>query len=577
RALDRIVHRHEALRTTFHRIGNDPVQHIAAADVGFALREVDLHDVDLHDHADAEDALQQHLALEAAAPFDMEHGPLVRGQLLHLCDDDHVLAITMHHVVSDGWSIGVLLDELSTLYSAFRAGQDDPLPPLPIQYADYAVWQRQWLSGAVLERQQAYWQRTLTGAPVLLELPTDRPRPVQQSFVGASVPVTLDASLTQALKALSQRHGTTLYMTVMAAWATVLSRLSGQDDIVIGTPIANRTRTQLENLIGFFVNTQALRVGVAGTVAELLAGVRERALDAQAHQDLPFEQVVELVKPPRSLAHAPLFQVMLAWQNNDAGHCDLPGLALAPIEVGYGAAKFDLELELAEVEDGIAGSLGYATALFDRDTIERHAGYLQRVLEAMVADDHQAVARIDLLGEAERQQLLLGWNATRSDYPQDQCVHALFEAQVERTPDAVAVVFEDQSLSYAELNTRANQLAHHLRTLGVKPDDRVAICVDRGLPMLVGVMAILKAGGAYVPLDPVYPPERLTYMLDDSAPVALLATASARAALADHPLSMPVLDLESDTALWAQYGTDNPVVDDLAAHHLAYIIYTSGS
>ena len=516
---------------------------------------------------------------EAGAPFDLAHGPLIRGQLIRLDEEEHVLAITMHHIVSDGWSMGVLTGELNTLYGAYSGGQEDPLPSLSIQYADYAVWQRQWLAGEELQRQSEYWQCTLEGAPALLELPADRPRPAQQEYAGDVVQMELDAELTRGLKALSRRHGATLYMTLLAGWAAVLSRLSGQPEVVIGTPAANRTRAELEGLIGFFVNMQALRVAVAGTAGELLEQVKGRALDAQEHQDLPFEQVVELVKAPRSLSHTPIFQAMLAWQNNEEGRLELPGLSVSPAHMAYDAVKFDLELELSEAGDRIVGGLRYATSLFDRGTIERHAGYLRRVLEAMVADERQAVDRIDLLSEAERHQLLVEWNDTEAEYPQDQCIHELFEEQAAYTPDAIAVVFERQTLTYEELNRQANRLAHHLMSLGVKPDDRVAICVERGLEMVVGLMGILKAGAAYVPFDPNYPPERLTYMLDDSDPVAVLTTAAGRAALADCAARMPLIDLQSDADRWKQCSADNPQASTtgLSPHHLAYIIYTSGS
>ena len=366
-------------------------------------------------------------------------------------------------------------------------------------------------------------------------------------------------------------------MTLAAGWAAVLSRLSGQPEVVIGTPVAGRTRSELEGLIGFFVNTQALRVAVSGTAAELLEQVKGRALDAQEHQDLPFEQVIELVRPPRSLSHTPIFQVMLAWQNNDEGSLDLPGLSLSPAGPAYGIAKFDLELELSEAGDRIVGGLKYATALFDRRTIERHVGYLRRVLEAMVADERQALDRIDLLGDAERHRLLIEWNDTQVENPQNLCIHELFETQAARTPDATSVVFQGQTLTYAELNRKANQLAHHLIRLGVKPDDRVAICVERGLDMVVGLLSVLKAGGAYVPFDPNYPQDRLTYMLKDSTPLAILTTAAGRAALADPAISTPFIDLQSDAGQWQQCSPGNPRPAGLSPHHLAYIIYTSGS
>ena len=463
-ALDRIVARHEALRTTFVMRDGEAMQRIAAAAVGFALTE---HDLCGAREATAE--LGRLAAEEASAPFNLAQGPLIRGRLVRLMEDEHVLLMTMHHIVSDGWSLGVLTRELSALYAAFARGDQDPLAPLAVQYADYAVWQRQWLSGEVLQRQAAYWKEQLADAPALLTLPADHARPAQADYAGASVEVRLDAPLTGALKALSLRHGLTLHMTLLASFAALLARLSGQDEVVIGSPVANRARREIEDLIGFFVNTLALRIDVSGTpsFAELLGRAKAVSLSAQEHQDLPFEQVVEIVQPPRSLSHAAVFQAMLAWQNAPQGALELPGLTLLGLEGGAEAAKFDLTLSLGEAGNEIVGSLNYATTLFERATIARWLGYWVRLLEAMVADERQAVERVALLGAEERHRLLVEWNATATDYPREQCIHELFEAQVARTPDAVAVVFGDVALSYSELNARANRLAHHLIGLGV--------------------------------------------------------------------------------------------------------------
>ena len=372
-------------------------------DSGFALQE---HDLRQHSNAEAE--LQRRAVEEAETAFDLQAGPLVRGRLLRLADREHVLLVTMHHIVSDGWSMGVLMGELSALYTAFRKGETDPLPELAIQYPDYAVWQRRWLAGEVLEAQSEYWRHALADAPAVLELPTDRPRPAQQDYAGAFVALELDEGLTAGLKALSRRHGTTLFMTLLAGWGALLSRLSGQEDVVIGAPAANRGRGEVEPLIGFFVNSLALRLDLSGgpAVGELLQRVRAKVLEAQQHQDLPFEQVVEVVRPPRSLAHTPVFQVMFAWQNAGASELELPGLSVAPLETPNGFAKFDLTLGLEETGGRIVGGLEYATALFDRMTVERHAGYLRRLLEAMVADDARAVDQLPLMGEAERHQVL---------------------------------------------------------------------------------------------------------------------------------------------------------------------------
>ncbi len=575
RALDCIVARHEGLRTSFTVIDGQPVQQIGPEDIGFALVERDLRS-----HEDIEGEVRRLAGADVAAPFALDVGPLIRGQLLRVAEDEHVLVVTMHHIVSDGWSVGVLIKELSALYDAFSQGRADPLAPLAVQYADYAAWQRSWLEGGIGEEQSRYWKKTLAGAPALLDLPTDHPRPAQPDYAGSMVEVRLGAELSQQLKALSQRHGVTLYMSLLASWAAVLSRLSGQDDVVIGSPSANRNRTELEGLIGFFVNTLALRVDLSGSpsVSELLGRVKAASLGAQSHQDLPFEQVVEIVQPPRSMAHAPVFQTMFAWQNAPEEALELPGLTLSPLEGWYVAAKFDLSLSLGEAGDEIAGGLEYATALFEPATIERYLGYWRRLLEGMTADDSQAVDRLPVLSEAERRRVLVEWNATDADYPADKCVHELFEAQAARTPDAVAVEFEDQTLSYGELNARANRLAHHLRRLGVKPDERVAICVERSLEMVIGLLAILKAGGAYVPLDPAYPAGRLGFMVKDSAPAALLADGAGRAAMAGCGIDAPVIDL-GDASRWA----DEPAANQdctalgLTSRHLAYVIYTSGS
>jgi amino acid adenylation domain-containing protein len=571
-ALDGIVARHEALRTTFTEVDGAPEQHIAPAEVGFHLVE--------HDLAGRPDAeLQRVMAEEARAPFDLRRGPLVRGRLVRLADDDHLLLLTMHHIVTDAWSMGVLFDELSALYAAHREGRDAQLAALPVQYADYAAWQRRWVEGDVLREQAEYWTRTLAAAPPLLELPTDHPRPAETDHAGAMFELELDAELTAGLKALSRRHETTLYMTLLAGWAVVLSRLSGQDDVVIGTPTAGRGRPEIEGLIGFFVNTLALRVDLSGapTVAELLERVKERALEAQHHQDIPFEQVVELVQPARSLSYSPLFQVMFDWRNAPRGMAmALPGLELARAEgVERDTAKFDLSLSLGESDGGIAGRLTYATSLFERETVERWAGYLRRVLEEMVADDTRRVERLALMPESERALVVEEWNRTDAEYTAGACIHEVIEAQVERTPDAVAIVFAEEHVTYAELNRRANRLAHHLRSLGVGADVRVGICMERSSAMMVAILAILKAGGAYVPFDPAFPAERLRYMLDDSAPSVVL-TQSSFSALVEGE-GVPVLALDADAGAWAELPESNPGRAGLTPEHLAYVIYTSGS
>jgi amino acid adenylation domain-containing protein len=499
-----------------------------------------------------------------------------------VCDDEHVLLLTQHHIISDGWSTGVMVREVGALYTAFCQGQPDPLPALTIHYADYAAWQRGWLQGEELERQVAFWRAHLRDAPALLELPTDRPRPPVQSHAGGAVALTLPSALTVGLRTLSQRHGVTLFMTLLAGWSTLLSRLSGQSDVVIGTPVANRQRREVEDLIGFFVNTLALRVRLEDqpSVAQLLQQVKETTLSAFGHQELPFEQVVEAVQPVRSLSHSPVFQVMLALNNTpEADALSLPGLTFARIETVEDAAHFDLSLSLNDDGEHVAGALIYASALFDRRTIERMAGHFVTLLEGMVADEAGAVGRLPLLTVSERDQVVRGFNATAVDYPDETLIHELFERQVAMQPDAVAVIDGNQRLTYAALNERANRLAHYLIAQGVRADDRVAICIERSAELLVGLLGILKAGGAYVPLDPDYPADRLNHMLADSAPVALLTQQTFADRLAEFAVPTLVLDAEAAPSMLETHPASNPAVREsgLTARHLAYVIYTSGS
>ncbi|HEU4880738.1 MAG TPA: amino acid adenylation domain-containing protein [Longimicrobium sp.] len=572
-ALDGVVARHEALRTTFAEVDGLPEQRIAPVDVGFLLREDDLAG-----EADGEAGIARVMAEETRELFDLERGPLIRGRLVRVAADDHVLLLTMHHIVTDGWSMGVLTSELSTLYAARVQGREAHLPPLPVQYPDFAAWQRRWVEGHVLREQEEYWTRTLAGAPALLTLPTDFPRPAVADPRGARLMVELDEELTAGLAALSRRQGTTLFMTLMAGWAVVLSRLSGQDDVVIGTPAAGRGRREIEGLVGFFINTLAVRVDLSGapTVAELLERVKERALGAQHHQDIPFEQVVELAAPERSLAHGALYQAMFAWQNIPRGGMELPGLTLGGVNTPDEGrtVKQDLGLTLREAHGRITGDVTYATSLFDRETVERWLGYLRRVLAAMAADEHQSVARLPMLPRAERARVLEEWNRTEAEYASDSCAHELFERQAQRAPDALALSCGGVRLSYAELNARANRLAHHLRSLGVGPDTRVAISVERGPGMVEALLAVLKAGGAYVPLDPDYPEQRVRWMLEDSAPALLLARGPLVARFADA--GVPLLDL-ADEAAWAGAPATDPERGALRPAHPAYLIYTSGS
>ncbi|HEV7587864.1 MAG TPA: amino acid adenylation domain-containing protein, partial [Longimicrobium sp.] len=509
--------------------------------------------------------------------FDLEQGPVIRGRLVRMAEDDHVLLVTMHHIAADGWSAGLLLGELGTYYRVFLEGAPDPLAPLPVQYADYAAWQRRWLEGDALQPQADYWRDALAGAPELLELPTDHPRPAQQDLTGAAAWITLDEALTAGLKALSRRHGTTLFMTLLAGWAAVLARLSGQAEVVVGTPAANRGRREIEGLIGFFINTLAIRVDLGGspTVAELLGRVKARALGAQQHQDIPFERVVEQVQPSRSLAYSPLFQAVLAWQNTPGGDLELPGLTLGAVDAEpHVSAKYDLSLGLEEVDGRIEGGLRYATSLFEHATVERWLGYLRNVLAAMVADDAQAVDRLPLLPAAELRQVVEDCNRTGREYPRDVCLHTRFERHAAERPDAVALEWDGLALTYAELDARANRLARHLAGRGVGPESRVGVLLERSAELVVAILAILKAGGCYVPLDPAYPAGRLRLMLADAGARVLVTRGDLASSVGAEGVEAVSLDAAAE-AIASQ--SPEAVESGATAQNLAYIVYTSGS
>ncbi|WP_263262416.1 non-ribosomal peptide synthetase [Pseudomonas sp. RIT-PI-S] len=571
-AFTQLVARHDALRTTFSAVEGEGRQHVAPPGQAFTLALLDLQG-----HADAEARLAALIDEESHAPFDLEHGPLLRARLARLGHDHHVLLLTQHHIVSDGWSVGVLTRELGELYAAACQGRDAALPPLPVRYVDYAAWQRQWLAGDELARQVGFWQRTLSGAPVLLELPTDHKRPPVQTYQGGFVPLVFDTTLTARLKALSREQGVTLFMTLLAGWALVLARLSGQADVVIGVPSANRAQPELEGLLGFFVNTLALRMTVTGapTVADWLGQARQVALHAQEHQDLPFEQVVEALNPPRSLAHSPLFQVLFAWEQDQGPDLALAGLEVSPVTGNHRVAKFDLQLALSEREGQIVGGLEYASSLFERASVEGFGEYLRRVLGQMAEQAEQPLAALDLLSVEQRYQVVEGFNQSARDHGPLPGFVTRFEAMARRAPEALALVAGSERWTYAQLNQAANRLAHHLISLGVGPEQRVGVSLSRSPAMVLGVLAILKAGAAYVPFDPAYPRERLAFMFADAAPRVLLTQASLRDEL---PLNegVQVRCLDSDTPAWAQAASTDPQVA-VSPDHLAYVLYTSGS
>src|ERR1041385_6406996 len=579
RALDRILARHEVLRTTFAVVEGEPVQRIHAVDAfRFELKKEDLRE---RGETTSEE-LARRMEEEAGRAFDLTKGPLIRGQLLQVAEDEHVLLITIHHIVTDGWSMGIFVHELNTLYAAFRQGHADPLPELELQYADYAAWQRTWMEGDGIPQAQArYWKKSLAGAPALLELPWDHARPAQQNYSGGFSRFELEETLLVELKELSRRHGTTLFMTLLGGWAALMGRLSGQEEVVIGIPVANRGSVEIEKLIGFFVNTLAVRVNVAGeqTVEDLLERVKRDVLLGQENQELPFERVVEIIRPERSLSHTPLFNVMFALQNGVEGKLEFAGVEIEYLHAASDKAKFDLGLSLQETRGRIRGGVEYATALFEATTIERYQEYFRRLLAGMVDGEKQRLNSIELMGERELEQVLFEWNETEAKYLKKKFIQELFEEQVEKTPHAVAIVYGNEDLTYGELNRRANQLAHYLRRMGVKPDTRVGICVERGLEMVTGLLAVLKAGGAYVPLDPAYPLERLRFMLEDSDPMVLLTQSHLAARFPELLETLPALDLNNGKAPWKDLPDGNARPDSigLISNHLAYVIYTSGS
>jgi amino acid adenylation domain-containing protein len=574
RSLGALVERHESLRTTFATRHGEPVPvQVIHPPADLPLARVDLSAL----AEEPREAETWRLATEEAGrPFDLQRGPLFRASLLHLGPDDHVLLLTMHHIVSDGWSMGVLIRELAALYEAFATGRAPRLAPLSIQYADYAVWQRDWLRDEALDARLGYWKRQLGGAPQALELPTDRPRPPVQTFHGAAHGFALPPELSQRLEALALEHGATLFMVAQAAWHTVLHRYSGQDDLVIGSPIAGRSRSELEGLIGFFVNTLALRARIsdADTFVSLLEQVRETTLGAYAHQEVPFEKLVEVLQPTRDLGRSPLFQVMFSMQNLPDSGLSLPGLRLSPVGAGNSVAKFDLTLTLTPTPEGLRGSLGYNTDLFDPATAARMTDHLRTVLEAAVTSPRQRLSRLPLMSAAEQRQVLREWNETAAPFPDGACLQELFEEQARRAPDAPALRLGQQVLSYGELDARANRLAQALRGHGVGPDTRVALCLERSFDLVVGLLGVLKAGGAYVPLDPAYPRERLDFMLQDSGATVLLTHSHLRDSLS--PGAAHVLALDTHAAALAGQPDSAPARLG-TADHLAYVIYTSGS
>ena len=565
-SLDAIVVHHQTLRTNFIKsLDGSPIQVIGTPrPVEFKIIKV------------APEQVECLLNQEAQRPFNLESDLMLRATLLQVDEQEHILLLVMHHIASDGWSINIIEQQLADVYQAFLSGKPSPLAKLPIQYADFAVWQHQWLSGEILSSQINYWKTQLAGANNVLELPTDRSRPPVQTYQGSVQSLMLPQKLSASLKELSHQHGVTLFMTLLAAFGIILHRYTGQEDILIGSPIAGRNQVETEGLIGFFVNTLAIRTNFSGNPSfqQLLSQVREVTLGAYAHQDLPFEKLVEELQPERDLSHSPLFQVMFAFHNTPSELWELPGLTITPLEVHNDTAKFELTLDIKETPEGIKGGIEYNTDLFDATTIARMLGHFQTLLEGIVANPEQHISNLPLLTAAEQHQLLIEWNNTQTDYPKNTCIHQLFEAQTERTPNAIAVIFENQQLTYQQLNHRANQLAHYLISLGIKPEMPVGICVERSLNLIVGILGILKAGAAYVPLDPAYPQERLAFMLQDSQISILLTQQHLLKTLPSHQAQVICLDSDRDCIAAHQQNSPQSYIDP---DNLIYTIYTSGS
>ena len=600
-SINEVARRHESLRTTFDSVDGSPVQVISAR-TNIPLQVLDVSNLSLNGRSPEEiDVEVESLCRnEVQKPFNLESGPLMRATLLRLDAEEHILVITLHHIITDGWSLGILVSEMANLYQVFSAVSESLkdlshqaieeeilspsqllLPELPVQYADFSVWQRNYLSGPTLEQQLDYWKEKLRGMPHVLDIPTDRPRPALKTSNGASERFVFSPELSEKILTLCRKEGVTPYMFLLAAYQTLLFRYSGQEDISVGTAVANRTREELEGLIGFFVNSLVIRGDLSGkpSFRELLSRTREVALGAYAHQDLPFEMLVEVLQPERNLSYTPLFQVGFDFQDVPVEPLQFPDITLSAIQVDSGTTPYDLLLSVSQVQieendkNILGGSMEYNTDLYDPSTIVRMLEHYQILLEAIVADMDQSISTLPILTEEERTTILGKWNATETEYPSDHCIHQRFEYQVDKQPDAEAVVFETQTLTYSALNRKANQLAHYLRKEGIGPDTLVGISTNRTPEMIIGILGTLKAGGAYLPLDPTYPKDRLAFMVEDSQIPILLTQTSLKDYL---PTGPNVIYLDSDWPKIEQESEDNPSLIN-TPENLAYLIYTSGS
>ncbi|HYC30604.1 MAG TPA: amino acid adenylation domain-containing protein, partial [Chitinophagaceae bacterium] len=569
-SLQSIINRHEVLRTVVRQTEGKPYQHILEKD------SWQLHVSDGNAYKDDPAALQDHIQQLVKIPFDLSNDHMLRTHLVSLHEQEHVLVVVIHHIAADGWSLSIIIRELVELYGAYVEGREPALPVLPVQYADYALWQRTYLEGEVLDAQLAYWCRKLEDvAP--LQLPTDHVRPAVKSVGGSRVIFDIDATLTKQLKDLSRTHEATLYMTLLAAFNVLLYRYTGQEDICVGSPLAGRRRHEIEELVGFFINPVAIRTNLADKPAftALLEQVKATTLETYQYQDAPFEKIVELVARDRDTSRTPLFQVIFALQNIP----DAPSLYLGDIDLSSGpleltTAKFDLSFFIDEGADTLRVSITYSTDLFERDTMVRMASHFTELLRSVVNAPDQQVAKINMLTSAERTQLLDMFSKATVDYPRNKTIVSLFEEQVRQRPEATALVFEQAQLSYAELNARSNQLANYLRKWNVKEESVVAICIERGLEMMIGILAILKAGAAYVPINPEYPQERISYMLEDTGARVVLSSAACADRIAVK--GTDIIELDTHWPLISDEPTALPAID-LMPSHLAYVIYTSGS
>jgi len=565
-SINEIVRRHEALRTTFRQIGKEPMQFVKPCfRVELAPREVS-----------SNSELAEWIKEESQFLFDLSSGPLFRASLLRLSLNEHVLLLTMHHIVSDGWSMGVLLRELCALYAAAESKEPVPLPSLPIQYADFAVWQQQAPQGALSASHLGYWKQQLAGIPAVLELPTDRPHPASRSFRGAGISFFVSFDLADKLRALSQREGATPFMTLLAAFNVLLYRYTGQEDIAVGTPIAHRNHAEVEQLIGFFVNTLVMRTQCSGelTFREFLRKVKETSLSAYAHQDVPFEKLVEDLHPERSMSHSPLFQVMFDLQNTPMQPMHLGNLRLTPLPFEPGTSKFDLTLTLNETTNGLDGALEYSTDLFDKTTAWQMVESFKTILHGITFNPDAEIQSLPVLAEAEKRKLVVEWNQTSQPYASNALIHRLFEQQVEDTPERPALACGDEILTYRELNSRANQLARYLKNCGVGQEALVGILMQRSAETVVAILATLKAGGAYLPLDPTRPAELLAFMINDARPTVVVTKSSLSHSL---PHSMPqIVCVDGEEDEIGKENAENLTVEIFPAN-AAYAIYTSGS